>query len=168
MQDQRFQPGLEIDIDLTGRIIADKDLLEATRFRIGAVHFLSMPKPARTRPAQSRNHAPDRTAHHLRPHPGSGASVPGLFLDGWRKPTSGLQSNRQNAQKHNIAAEINFHHNRPDPVFTRKCLDAGVKISLGSDAHSLYELGAFLPHLHFLREIGYDGDWRDILINAEP
>ncbi|HPY89116.1 MAG TPA: hypothetical protein PLE92_07915 [Lentisphaeria bacterium] len=169
-QDQRFQPGLEIDIDLTGRIIVDKDLLEATRFRIGAVHFLSMSKPAPDTPGAVEEFMRlterlitsgliQALAHPFRVFSWDGAG---------EKPTRVFNRVVKMLKQHNVAAEINFHHNRPDPVFTRKCLDAGVKISLGSDAHSLYELGAFLPHLHFLREIGYDGDWRDILINAEP
>jgi hypothetical protein len=39
-----------------------------------------------------------------------------------------------------------------------------VKLSFGSDAHALYEVGEFAPHLKFLKEIGYDGDLKDILV----
>jgi histidinol phosphatase-like PHP family hydrolase len=169
-QDQRFLPGLEIDIDQTGRIIVDKDLLQATRLRIGAVHFLSMAKPTPDTPGAVDEfmRLTERLitsgliqvlAHPFRVFSWDGAGD---------KPTWVFDRIVKMLKQHNVAAEVNFHHNRPDPVFTRKCLDAGVKISLGSDAHSLYKLGAFLPHLDFLRQIGYDGDWRDILINAKP
>lgn len=168
-QDRRFLPGLEIDIDQTGRIIVDEDLLQATRFRLGAVHFLSMAKPTPDTPGAVDEfmHLTERLitsgliqalAHPFRVFAWDGAGD---------KPTWVFDRVVGLLKRHNVAAEINFHHNRPDPVFTRKCLDAGVKISLGSDTHSLYELGAFLPHLDFLRQIGYDGDWRDILVNAE-
>ena len=70
-------------------------------------------------------------------------------------------------KKHHVAAELNFHHNRPDPVFTKMCIDAGVKLALGSDAHNLYQVGFFQPHLKFLREIGYTGELKDILFRKD-
>jgi putative hydrolase len=66
--------------------------------------------------------------------------------------------------KNNVAAEINFHSNDPEPDFFRLCLDAGVKISFGSDSHNLYEIGNFAPNLDFLKSIGFDGDLGDILL----
>ena len=53
-----------------------------------------------------------------------------------------------------IAAEINFHTYNPDPEFVRLCLEHGVKISLGSDAHDLAECGEFWPHLRVLEQAG--------------
>ena len=66
-------------------------------------------------------------------------------------------------KEHGVAAEMNFHHNRPQPQFIKNCIDAGVGITFGSDAHNLYEVGEFAPHLQCLKEIGYDGDVKDIL-----
>jgi len=63
-----------------------------------------------------------------------------------------------------VAAEINFHTNDPDPAFVRMCIDAGAPLAFGSDAHNLYEVGEFFPHLQLLRNAGYDGDPRDIMI----
>jgi hypothetical protein len=37
-------------------------------------------------------------------------------------------------------------------------------ISFGSDAHALYEIGEFHPHLELLADIGFDGDLTDILL----
>ena len=56
-------------------------------------------------------------------------------------------------QERAVAAELNFHTNNPDPEFFAMCMEMGVKISLGSDAHSLVEVGALLPHIELLREI---------------
>lgn len=53
-----------------------------------------------------------------------------------------------------VAVEVNFHTNSPDKEFFKMCLDNGVKIALGSDAHNLYEVGNFLTHIDFLNDIG--------------
>jgi histidinol phosphatase-like PHP family hydrolase/predicted MPP superfamily phosphohydrolase len=49
------------------------------------------------------------------------------------------------------AAEINFHGNWSDPAFFAKCLERGAKIALGSDAHQLFEVGSFGPHVEVLK-----------------
>jgi len=64
-----------------------------------------------------------------------------------------------------VAAEINCRANAPPPEFVRMCIEAGVKLSLGSDAHNLCEIGEFAPHLALLEQIGYDGDLWDILVD---
>ncbi len=50
-----------------------------------------------------------------------------------------------------VAAEINFHTNQPDPAFFACCIERGVKISFGSDAHRNNEVGNFAAHLEVLR-----------------
>ncbi len=68
-------------------------------------------------------------------------------------------------KKHNVAAEINYHTNEPSEEFFSKCIRSGVKISFGSDAHNLYEVGEFYYHLQLLQRCGYDGDIGDILVD---
>jgi len=70
-------------------------------------------------------------------------------------------------KEYNVAAEINFHTNSPDAEFFRRCLIAGVKLTVGSDAHNLYEIGEFSPHLALLRDAGFNGDYNDILLNPK-
>ena len=41
----------------------------------------------------------------------------------------------------------------------------GVELSFGSDAHNLYEVGEFAPHLALLESCGFDGDLGEILVN---
>jgi histidinol phosphatase-like PHP family hydrolase len=53
-----------------------------------------------------------------------------------------------------VAAEINYHTNAPEPAFVRACLDRGVRLAFGSDAHDLVEVGEFAPHLALLRQAG--------------
>jgi histidinol phosphatase-like PHP family hydrolase len=55
---------------------------------------------------------------------------------------------------HKVAAEINFHTNQPEPEFFALCLERGVKLAVGSDAHALVEVGELCPHLDFLRTLG--------------
>jgi len=63
-----------------------------------------------------------------------------------------------------VAAEINFHTNEPTPEFVRLCIEAGIPLTFGGDAHNLYEIGDFALHLDLLRRAGYDGDPADILL----
>jgi len=65
--------------------------------------------------------------------------------------------------KYKVAAELNFHTNEPDPEFFRLCLEEGVPIALGSDAHALYEVGEFAPHIEFLRKLAVEGNLKNIL-----
>ena len=43
------------------------------------------------------------------------------------------------------------------------CLKKGVRLSLGSDSHNLYEVGFFLPHFRFLRELGVAGKLDEVI-----
>ena len=45
------------------------------------------------------------------------------------------------------------------------CIEADVKLTFGSDAHHLREIGEFRPHLQLLREIGYNGSLDDIILD---
>jgi len=66
---------------------------------------------------------------------------------------------------HGAAAEINFHTNEPNPDFFRCCLEEGVPIALGSDAHALYEVGEFAPHLNLLRQAGVGENLEEVLFS---
>ena len=54
-----------------------------------------------------------------------------------------------------VAAEINYHTNEPAPEFFACCLEEGARLALGTDSHSLVEVGEMCPHVDFLRTIGY-------------
>lgn len=57
------------------------------------------------------------------------------------------------AQK-GIAAEINHHKNPFELDFFRLCLEEGVKLSLGSDAHITRDIADLRPHLKTLEALG--------------
>ena len=68
-------------------------------------------------------------------------------------------------RRYNVAAEINFHAGyRPNPEFFSLCLKHGVKLSLGTDSHNLYEVGFLMPHLQLLRDIDAYSRLDEVLI----
>ena len=71
-------------------------------------------------------------------------------------------------KENNVAAEINFHTNEPPLEFVKLCLESGVKLTFGSDAHNLYEVGEFYPHLKLLEAAGFNGSFEDILLKPFP
>lgn len=160
--DPRFLSGLEVDIDRNGQLLINDRLRQNLDFLIGSIHFLDDPKAA---------DAPDlflfmaeklmatgvirAIAHPYRVFTWDGVGC---------KPAHTFDTMVAMLKRYNVAAELSFHHNRPSPEFFRKCLDAGVKISFGSDTHSLFKLGFFTPHFDFLRSIGYNGDFQDIAL----
>ena len=69
-------------------------------------------------------------------------------------------------RENGVAAELNFHSNNTPPEgFIRLCIEQGVKLTFGSDAHFMYEIGEFASHIDHIRACGYDGDLKDILID---
>ncbi len=157
--------GLEVDCDYKGNLLIKKDDRSHFDFIIGAMHSL----PGLSRDAAlNKNDGDDYLfllekllinninvlAHPFRLFKRCGKTAPEeLFL-----PTVKL------LRKYNTAAEINFHTNEPPIEFIRICLNRGVRISLGSDAHQLAEIGDFAYHLALLKEAGFDGDLNDILL----
>ncbi len=71
-------------------------------------------------------------------------------------------------KEHDIAAEMNFHSNSPDPDFFRICLENGVRISLGTDSHNLADIGDFYPHLEMLDKLTGLKDLDRILYKHPP
>ncbi|MBR4956642.1 MAG: hypothetical protein IKZ31_02690, partial [Lentisphaeria bacterium] len=71
-------------------------------------------------------------------------------------------------KKYAVAAEINFHCNQPEEEFFALCVQKGVKISLGSDTHNLYEVGEFYPHMQLLDKIapGWRSNPHEIMVQA--
>ncbi len=60
--------------------------------------------------------------------------------------------------RYGVAAEINYHTYNPEPAFFSACLEEGARLSLGSDAHNLCEVGEFSRHAAFLRDLGVTPD----------
>ncbi len=158
--------GMELDCDFAGRPVIRPEHFKALRLPIGAVHFLpGLPAP-QPDPARVQDEFLGMLRRFLRSGIVSLAHPLRIFQKNRLPPPAAIFPQlAQLLRANNVAAELNFHTNHPDPEFFRVCLDRGVKIALGSDAHNLYEIGEFYPHLRFLRDdCGYDGDLADVLL----
>lgn len=163
--------GMELDYDQYGAPLLQAPVKNSLAFRNGAVHTLGSsiqetPLDVLKMDFMQMNEAVlqsgvNALAHPFRifsfntrnPHP-----VPeDLFL-----PLVEL------LKKYSTAAEMNFHCNRPDEEFFALCVANGVKISLGSDTHNLYEVGEFYPHIKLLDKIapGWRSNPQEILLQA--
>jgi len=155
------QRGLEIDCRFDGAPLVERKDLKRVFLKTGAVHALSRAKDgleAAKGEFMALSSTIIRSGVHVLAHPfrvfrRSGLETPKeLFA-----PLAAL------LKEAGVAAEINFHTNSPSPEFVRLCADSGVKLALGSDAHNLYEIGEFAPHLGVLKEAGCLGRLDEIL-----
>jgi len=156
--------GLELDADYRGRAVLRPEDRDKAGVLLGSVHQL--PELSKARPnlrrlgeqflANTQNLlgcGVDILAHPLRVFPRAGLEVPTQVI----KPLVRMLVEAK------VAAEVNLHCNYPPREFVELCLEAGAKLSFGSDAHNLYQIGELSPHIRLLREYGYDGDFSDIL-----
>lgn len=149
----RCRLGMEIDVDFRGRPVISRSTWNQLDVKLGAVHFMStLTNPERNLTAIEQDFlfltesiaksGIDILAHPFRIFRRNGLPLPeNLF-----QPVAKI------LKTHNVAAEINFHTNEPSPEFIRICIEHGVKLSFGSDAHNLYEVGEFYPHLKLLEQ----------------
>lgn len=165
VRSERVLVGLEIDADFRGRLVARPEDLVCCDVKNGAVHQLpELRKKAGADPQRAADEFLGimeelvRTGIDIVVHPFR------VFRRG-KVPVPTWTYDRvvRMLKESGVAAEVNFHTNEPDPEFFRRCVEAGVKLTFGSDAHEPYEVGEFYPHLELLKEIGYDGELRDIL-----
>ncbi|MBS1370246.1 MAG: hypothetical protein HPZ91_09865 [Lentisphaeria bacterium] len=158
--DERFRIGFEVDISKECELAAAPGLLEKAQVLIGGIHHLDPSRPAA-----------ELGELHLRMIEAYGkAGIPVLA-----HPLRILRRHKIDPEpyfdriivllkQYGMAAEVNFHHNSADPEFTRRALEAGLKLSFGSDSHSLANFGFLQPHIRLLRKLGFNGTWSDILV----
>ncbi len=163
--ERRFLRGTEVDVTAKGELLLQEPLASGSEFRIGAIHKLPKLPPAEAvdkflqlAEALITSGQIQVLAHPFRVFSWDGRG---------EKPRQAFAPLIRLLRQNNVAVEVNFHRNLPDPEFISGCLEAGIKIALGSDAHALWELGAFAFHLEFLRRLGYSGDISSILCRFE-
>jgi histidinol phosphatase-like PHP family hydrolase/Icc-related predicted phosphoesterase len=153
--------GMEVDFDRRGRKVVKPEAWDKLEFRNGSVHVLDLNADTKTIEKEFLfmteavlASGVDALVHPFRIFRRRGMDLPRhLFA-----PTVEI------LKRYGAAVEVNYHTNEPPAEFFRICIENGIKLSLGSDAHNLYEVGEFYPHLKFLREIAPDYKIDDLLI----
>ena len=162
----RAHVGLEVDCDFEGRPMVHPTDRDRAGFLVGAIHLL----PEQTKSAPDVRRMADEFLAMMQPFVSSGIHVLAHPFRVFHRaevetPERLFAPTLELLRTHGVAAEVNCHGNAPPQRFFRMCIDAGVKLVLGSDAHSLAQIGELAPALRFLRELGYDGDLADILVD---
>ncbi|MFA5645332.1 MAG: metallophosphoesterase [Candidatus Ratteibacteria bacterium] len=147
-----IRAGLEVDPTLTGKITLREEDRKIVDVITGAVHFLGIDKTAPSREIENRFLSLCETLCRNRVD---------ILAHPWRwfrrnhlpVPTHLYPVLAEMLKSYGVAAEINFHTNTPDPAFFQICLELGIKISLGTDAHCLAETGEFSPHVALLSQL---------------
>ena len=156
----RLIPGLEIDCAANGDIILPPQYDDSAQIKIGGLHKLT-DTPDQYKCRQEFLYLTRRLAEAGLPV----LAHPLRILKKYRCDDRPVYRQLVEILKeYNMAAEINCHQDLPEPEFYRLCLDSGVKLVFGSDAHNLRDFGFLQPHIEFLRSIGFNGSWQDILL----
>lgn len=157
--------GLEVDCDYHGRpVLTEADRAKA-HFLNGAMHWL----PELNKPEPDLDVAGDEFLATVERFVRSGIDVLAHPFRVFNRvkvapPARLFEPLVRLLRESGVAAEVNFHSQEPSREFVRLCLDAGVTLSLGSDAHNLYEVGELWPHLCLLEDLGVRGDVKDVLL----
>jgi len=146
--------GLEVELDADGNLTLLDEDRAGLDVLIGAVHVLPELRTESPDPRQVGREfmadteriiasGVDILAHPFRVFRRARVPVPRELYE----PVAQLLAT------HGVAAEVNYHTNEPDPRFFEICVQRGVRISLGSDAHGLWEVGELTPHVELLMPI---------------
>lgn len=150
----RLRVGLEVEVDRNGDLTLLPEDRQGWDVLLGAVHWL--PSSLTDRTAADRVKAFMTVTEQLIGHGIDVLAHPFRYFDQKQAPTP-VELYRPLAKAlkaRNVAAEINFHFNRPDPEFFRICAEEGVRLVAGSDGHLLREVADLHPHARLLQEIG--------------
>jgi histidinol phosphatase-like PHP family hydrolase len=145
--------GLEVELDADGRLTLQDEDRDWPDLLVGAVHFLE----AGDVDSLSDKVLVEQFMQACRGLLAAGVDVLAhpWRLFGRRKKPVPLELYEQLADMlagAGTAAEINFHIQRPGAEFFRLCIQRGVKIAFGSDAHRLHDVGNLWAHLEMLEE----------------
>lgn len=162
--------GIELDLLPDGTLSLAPEDAGIWDVRVGAVHVLSENDDAFDFPTASRAFMEaveglvaggiDVLAHPFRWFVWKNFPLPKILYD----DVVAL------CRRHGVAAEINTHAgNVNDPDFFRRCLDAGVRIACGTDAHAVEEMARMDGHAAVLASIGVPPSaWREVLYRPTP
>ena len=151
--------GLEVELDVDGRLTLHDEDRAWPDLLLGAVHFLE----AGDVDSLSDDVLIEQFMKACRGLLEAGVDVlahPWRMFGRRRKPVP-LDRYQQLADMlaaTGTAAEINFYVRPPDAHFFKLCVERGVKISFGSDAHRLHDVGNLWAHMEMLRQMAGTDD----------
>ena len=151
--------GLEVDLMAGGDLLLHPDDAAGWDLLVGAIHEIDVVKRGET-PQDEMERLFMRDLERLLTYPIQVLAHPFRIFTrhAMAKPEHLYRDVAARLARAGVAAEINFHTNQPEPAFIRACLDQGARLALGSDAHSIEEVGDFHAHLALLRESGLAWD----------
>ena len=157
---QNYAFGCELDIDNNCQVI---DVENLDGFRVGAVHFLQKELSYEEKVQEYLNKLDALLASkiHVLAHPFR------VFSNNkYPLPKDIFNEVAEKLVKNNVAAEINFHWNKPVLEFIDLVIKKGGKISFGTDSHNLYEVGYLRPHYNFCKSLGIEGKLDKYLLSG--
>ena len=148
--------GLEVDLMAGGELLLHPDDATGWDLLVGAVHEIDTVRKGTPQAEMERLFM--RDLDQLLAYPIQVLAHPFRIFARHQmaKPEHLFREVAARLARAGVAAEINFHTNQPEPAFIRACLDAGVRLALGSDAHQFEEVADFDPHLRLLRDAGME------------
>lgn len=160
--------GLEIESDAYAGITLLPEDRAGLNIVIGAVHVL--PEELFSAPSEKLHSAFMKTSESLMRHGIAVLAHPFRFFCRGKIPAPQYlyRPMAKMLKGYGVAAELNFHTNRPDPEFFAACIEEGVKISLGTDTHNILEAGDFHQHLALLKTIGVSEDMLGSMLYILP
>jgi histidinol phosphatase-like PHP family hydrolase len=147
--------GLEIDLRADGSLLLAEEDRRGWDLLIGSVHYIHDLNRGHTAQAQAEKLFL-RDTERLLAHPIQVLAHPFRFLyhAEIKRPRHLYRTVARWLVESNVAAELNFHWNKPDARFIEECLSLGVKIALATDSHKMEEVGNLSPHLELLQQVG--------------
>ena len=152
----RIRLGLEVEHDEAGDGVAGlAEDLAGYDYLIGSIHYLTKGRDGELSQKEAEQAFLARTQQLVR----SGIAVLGHPFRYFRRhgrptPVDLFLPVAELLAQHGVAAEINFHGDEPVAEFLSICVSRGVKLAIGTDAHSLVEVAELKPHLDLLHSLG--------------
>ncbi len=144
--------GLEMECHPDGSLTVLPEDLAGVDIRLGAVHWLPCIFAGETTPARLRAEFLEQTEGLVRAGVDVLAHPFRIFARNRCAQPEGVEEAVLDLlAETGVAAEINYHQNVPTREFFARCLERGIPIVFGTDAHTPEEIGELAPHRALLR-----------------
>lgn len=153
LRDSKVFPGFEVEMMHDGRLTIDDSFRKEVDILIGSVHYM----PVDT--GENRKTLIGRWKKHTQQLINSGIDVLGhpfrWIHNQFPVSKETIRQIVKEAKSAGIAMELNGHYVVPaDIVMLQTCAELGVPISVGTDSHTLSEIGDFSYHLNTIAAAG--------------